>query len=239
MKVFIEQSVFDLAPQFMRYVLVARNVQNATHNDELLGMLRHEEAAIRNNPEFASYKTHPRVMAWQNMFAAFDVNPNKCPPSMANLIKRVYGGKEMPYINNLVCAFNIVSMRHIIPAGGDDLSTVQGNIGLVRAAGDETYIPLGSAGAADAIEHPKAGEVILMDTGSKNVLCRAWCWKNGDTTKIQETTTDVAINLDILPPIDAAEGATIAATVKQLLETHCKAQVEVHCLTAQNPSIEI
>ena len=234
MKIGVDAAVFTLALKFVRYVLVADGVHNAAENEVLLALLRQEEAAVRANDAFTDIKAHPRLASWRDMFAAFGVNANKCPPSVFNLIKRVRGGKDMPFVNSLVAIFNILSMRHIIPAGGDDLGTVTGDISLQPALGSELYIPLGSTRDSDAVEHPPAGEIVLVDTGSATVLCRAWCWKNGDTTKIEAATTRVAINLDILPPVTPEEGLSIAEAAKALIETHCGAVVTLHRLDAAN-----
>lgn len=239
MKIGVDAAVFALAPEFTRYVLVAEGVRNAAENEALLALLRQEEASVRANDAFADLKAHPRLASWRDMFASFGVNANKCPPSVFNLIKRVRGGKDMPFVNSLVAIFNILSMRHVIPAGGDDLDTVIGDISLRAALGSERYIPLGGARDSDAVEHPQAGEIVLVDTGSATVLCRAWCWKNGDTTKIEAATRRVAINLDILPPVAPEEGRAIAEAAKALIETHCGAAVVTHRLDAANRELTV
>lgn len=239
MKISLAPQVFALAPEFVRFVLVAENVTNQEENPTLLHRLRELEQQVRDDDTFADLKTHPRLASWRDIFGAFGANANKCPPSVFNLIKRVRGGKDLPFINNLVCIFNILSLEHIMPAGGDDLGTVDGDITLTAAQGHETYIPLGSTKESDTIEHPKPEEIILLDTGSDTVLCRAWCWKNGDTTKITPESSRVAINIDILPPVTRDEGAAIAAKAKELIETHCHATVTIYPLDAQNPSLEV
>jgi lysyl-tRNA synthetase class 2 len=236
MKIVVSDEVFKMFPGYVRHVLIARNADNAGENAELLALLREEESRIRKDYSFGDFKNHPRIVSWRAAFEKFGMNPNQCPPSIANLIKRVRGGKELPYINSLVAIFNIMSMRHVIPAGGDDLDKVTGDIALKQADGSETYVPLGSREVA---EHPKPGEIILCDTGDGDVFCRAWCWKNGDRSKIESNTKSVAINIDALPPVTAKEGFSAAENTASLVRRYCGADVTINILSVENVSIDL
>ena len=63
------------------------------------------------------------------------------------------------------------------PCGGDARNVIEGDLRLGIADGTENYVPLGQP---DVLEHPQPGEVIYYDTATKDVFCRAWCWKNGN-----------------------------------------------------------
>ena len=236
MKITISDEIFGMFPGYARHVLIVRNADNTVINAELLNELREAESRIRADDSFLEFKNHPRIASWRSAFEKFKVNPNQCPPSIANLIKRVRGGKDMPYVNSLVAIFNIISMRYVIPAGGDDLDKVTGDIALKRADGSETYVPLGSPGT---FEHPKPGEIILCDTGSGDVFCRAWCWKNGDRSRIENATKSVAINVDALPPVTAEEGFAAAADTASLVRKYCGADVTALKIAFGNASINI
>lgn len=236
MRIEIAPEIFQLFPEYIRHVLLVKNADNTQEHLELFDMLRTAQDAVRNNQDFADLKSNPFIASWRSAFEAFGVNPNQCPPSIANLIKRVRSGKDLPYINTLVCIFNIVSMRFVLPAGGDDLDKLAGDIRLGRASGEETYTPLGSAGE---LEHPKRGEVILYDSGTLDVLCRAWCWKNGDRSRIEESTRLVAINIDVLPPMTDAAGIDAAGETADLVRRFCGADVEIRRLSRENPFIDL
>jgi lysyl-tRNA synthetase class 2 len=223
-------------PGYVRHVLVVRGADNSKADGGLEAMLRESEARIRSDGSLADLKSHPRIASWRDAFVKFGTNPNQCPPSIANLIKRVRGGHDIPYINSLVTIFNIISMKYIIPAGGDNLDRVTGDLALGMADGSETYVPLGSPGVT---EHPRPGEVILYDTGSKDVFCRAWCWKNGDRSRIEDTTGTVAINIDALPPVTEEEGLAAAEETAGLVRCFCGADVTIHRLSAANSEFEI
>lgn len=236
MRIQISSEIFSAFPGYARHVLIAEGVNNLAPQPELETMLLGAQAALRADSLFADVKAHPRIASWRSAFEKFGVNPNQCPPSIANLIKRVRGGKDLPYINSLVCIFNIVSMKYILPAGGDDLDKVVGNICLGPASGDEVYVPLGSP---DAAEHPKPGEIILYDTGNNDIFCRAWCWKNGDRSRIEESTERVAINIDALPPVDVEEGHRAAEETAELVRRFCGGTVTIHRLSEGNTILEL
>lgn len=236
MRIEVTPEVFDLFPGYTRHVLVVRGADNSVESTELAELLMLEQRLVRENDAFIEPKEHPLVASWRDAFQTFGTNPNKCPPSIANLLKRVRSGKDFPYVNSLVAIFNIVSMRHVLPAGGDDLDTVKGDICLIRAKGNENYTPLGSP---DQIEHPNPGEIVLLDTGNKEVFCRAWCWKNGDVSKIGHGTRNVAINIDALPPKSAEEGKAAALETLELVKRFCGGEIELHRLNSSNGSVTI
>ncbi|GHS97482.1 hypothetical protein AGMMS50276_17620 [Synergistales bacterium] len=236
MKIKIAPEIFESFPGYVRHVLVVTGADNAKESPELAALLSEAQTRVTGDAAFADLKAHPLIASWREAFQSFGVNPNKCPPSIANLIKRVHGGKELPYVNTLVAIFNVISMNHILPAGGDDLDKVKGDVCLTLAKGDENYTPLGSP---DQREHPAPGEVILLDTGAGEVFCRAWCWKNGDASKIDASTTRVAINIDALPPKSPSEGEAASREASDLVKRFCGASVTIHRLDAISAEIEL
>jgi DNA/RNA-binding domain of Phe-tRNA-synthetase-like protein len=235
-KIFVSGDIFRMFPGYVRHVVVARGADNSREDPSLEAMLRDAESRVRSDDSLADLKSHPRVAAWRDAFARFGTNPNQCPPSVASLIKRVRGGRDIPYINSLVAIFNVISMRYILPAGGDDLERVKGDLALAPADGSETYVPLGSP---DAAEHPRPGEIILYDTGDKDVFCRSWCWKNGDRSRIERGTSSVAVNIDALPPVTEGEGRAAADDAAELIRRFCGAEAEIHKLSEAGALFEI
>ena len=236
MRLEVAPEIFEMFPGYVRHVLHVRGADNAQACGELAAMLVQAQNAVCADESFVDLKSHPRIASWRAAFERFGVNPNQCPPSIANLIKRVRGGKDLPYINTLVCIFNVVSLTHVLPAGGDDLDKVKGDVRLGLAKGDEVYTPLGSP---EKTENPKLGEAILYDTGSGDVFCRAWCWKNGDKSRIEETTKNVAINIDALPPVTPEEGLRAAEETADLVRRFCGAEVEIYRLSAERNFVEV
>lgn len=235
MRYSIDPQVFAKYPGFMRAVIVAENIDNSKENAELAAELAACEAFARENLD-DSFKEHPKLAVWAEAFRSMDLNPNRYPPSVVNLIKRARSGKPLPFVNPLVAAFNCISLKNLCPCGGDDLDVVEGDLALTLATGDESYVPLGQP---DVTETPPAGEVIYMDTASKDVFCRAWCWKNGDRSKLLPTTSRAAVNIDIMPPMGVADAERIANELAAMLQKYTGATTAIHYLTPDNTEFQI
>lgn len=237
MRIEVAQEVFEAYPDYRRYVLVARGVDNAGDAPELEALLRLEESRVREADELENYKEHPRIAVWRSVFADMGLNANRYPPSIANLVKRTRGGKDLPFINRLVAILNVISLRYVIPCGGDSLTVVEGDVRLGRAKGDETYAPLGKP---EAVENPSPGEIILVDTGSGSVFCRGWCWKNGDPSKITPETDFVAINVDCMrSSMSAEEHVQAVRELAELVVKHCGGTVDIHLLEPEKNGFEV
>ena len=236
MKIEIAQEVFQKHPDYRRIVVIGRDLDNSEEDAALLALLREAEAEVRQDPELENLKEYPPVASWRSVFEDMGLNPNKFPPSIANLIKRTCAGKDLPFINRLVAIFNIISLRYRIPCGGDDLGCVTGDVRLGPAKGDEIFAHLGNP---EAVENPAPGEIILHDTGNGSVFCRGWCWKNGDPSKITPRSRFVAINLDAMPPVDGAVHRQAADELVDLVEKHCGGKTSMKMLEPESPCLEL
>jgi len=99
------------------------------------------------------------------------------------------------------------------------MANVDGDFILGIADGSESFIPLGS----NLNESPEKGEVIYFDGLTKNVMCRRWNWRNGDRTRIVETTKNIVINVDCLPPHNRETAMQARDELADLLIQHCGA----------------
>lgn len=234
-KIAIDNEVFAKFRDFTRAVIVAANIDNDGDDNRLRVELEQSTLAARNAPELRDFSSHPRVSSWCRAFEELNLNPNRTPPSIANLLKRVRNGNAIPFINKLVCIFNIVSLRHIVPAGGDDLAATGDALCLRIAAGTEGYTPLGKP---DVREIATPGEVIYYDPARNEVLCRGWCWRNSHVTRILPTTKTVAINIDGLPPLTPNQIQEIAQETAEMIRIHCGGQQTVYQLSRNNPKID-
>lgn len=236
MRYIINPEVFRIYPAFRRAVLIARGMDNSREHPDVLAFLRECEEAVRRDEVLAAPYEHPLLHPWAEAFSSMHLNPKRYPPSVINLIRRVRKGAELPYVNTLVALFNCMSLRRLIPCGGDDLDVVAGDLVLTFATGEECYVPLAQP---DVLEHPPAGEIIYMDSGSRDVFCRAWCWKNGDRSKLRSSTSRAAINLDMLTKNAEKELPAAAEELAAQLREWGGAEVEIHYLSPEVPSFRI
>jgi DNA/RNA-binding domain of Phe-tRNA-synthetase-like protein len=220
----VEEEVFRMFPNFCRAVVVAADINNSRPCPELEERLKEQQEKMRQDPAIDP-ATHPRLMAWKDVYRKFGSNPNKFTPSIVFLAKQAKSGKSVRSISPAVDAFNLISMKHIVPSGGDDMDSVEGDVTLGLALSDETFAPIFKP---EEIEHPDAGEVIYVNRRTKRVLCRRWNWRNADFSKILPGTRNLAINVDgMQPAIGRPELEEAAETLKQLLIQYCGGAISI------------
>ena len=233
MKDIVSQEVLAKFPNYIRGVVVARGVNNAGESEKLLQLLRKVEQDATQDESLQDIKNHPRIASWRQAYSDFGANPNKFYSSIESLARRARRGDQLPYINTLVALFNYFSLRQMVPSGGDDLDRVDDRLCLTLAKGNEPFTPLNS----DVIEYPAPGEVIYID--DSKVMCRRWNWRQGDQTKITPATTNIAINVDCLPPVSPDEAKAITAELADLVKEFCRGEVTYLLLDAKQNEVEI
>ena len=233
MKDVITPEIFEKCLAYIRGVVIARGVDNRGEHADLVAMMRQVEAAAAQDESLKEIKSHPRLASWRQAYTDFDVNPNKFYSSIESLARRGRRGDQLPYISTLVCLFNYFSLKHMVPSGGDDLKSVDGDLHLTIAKGNEPFIPFNGT----ETEYPAPGEVIYVD--NSRVMCRRWNWRQGDQTKLMPETTDVAINIDCLPPVSPAEAANITEELAGLVERFCGGRTTCVMLDKDHPGAEV
>lgn len=225
----IHPEIFTLAPGYAWGKVICWGLDNARPTEPADRLLRQAEAVALADPSLGEIAAHPRIAAWRDAFTAFGSRPSKYQSSIEALVRRARRGDELPAVNLLVGLYNAVSLRHLLPVGGDDLAQVHGGLHLRRAAGDEVYHELGT-GRPDP---PSVGEVIYAD--DRQVLCRRWCWRQGDDTRITSATRAVVLNIHGLAPAGRDEVAAAAAELADLVPRLAGGSATWYLLDAANP----
>jgi DNA/RNA-binding domain of Phe-tRNA-synthetase-like protein len=232
----IEEDIFQMFPEFCRGIVIAAGIDNSRPCPDLEKLLKEQEEKTRQDAGI-DLSTHPRLLAWKEAYRRFGSNPNKFTPSIVFLAKQVKSGKPVRSISPAVDAFNIISLKYMIPCGGDDMDSVEDDVTLGRAVSDETFAPIFKP---EEIEHPDSGEVIYVNRRTGKVLCRRWNWRNADFSKITPQTRNLAINVDgMIPSISREEIEEAAEELKQLLLRYCGGKIDIHYLNAANREINI
>jgi len=230
-KVIIDSEIFTKFPDFKRGIIVISNIENALSNKRIKRPLNKEiEKRIKEN-----YDEHPFIRAWDEAHLKFASDPDKFPPSIKALLKRIKMGGGFPFINSVVALFNYISVKYLIPCGGDDVDKIEGNLHLGFAKGNELFTPLGS----EDEENPQPEEVIYYDDKTLKVMCRRWNWRNGDFSKITENTKRIVINIDgigVVPQLLIEEARDELA---KLLVDRCKAEISTALLNRSKMEMEI
>ncbi|CAL9669113.1 hypothetical protein SUDANB105_07399 [Streptomyces sp. enrichment culture] len=175
-------------------------------------------------------ETHPRIEQWHTAYRSFGTNPRRVRPSVDALGRRLAKKGALPRINPAVDSYNVVSVRHGLPAGAFDLDHVAGDVDIRYADGSESFTPLGEP---DTVENPKPGEIIYADTAG--VLTRHWNHRDAHRTRVTEGSAHVAFALETLNATrDGDLLKTAAEELRGLLAPHSE-QTAVYYLCPEQP----
>ena len=229
----ISPEIFGRFPGYVRGVVIAHEVRNGPSPAELVQMLREAEESVRTRVNLEQIAEEPRIKCWREAYRAFGAKPAEYRSSVEAMARRALRGDELPAISALVDIGNVISLRHLIPAGGHAIDLLGGDIELRFATGEEEFVPFGS----EEMEHPLPGEVVFVE--GKIVLTRRWTWRQGNHTLTLPETRAVEFNVDGLPPVSPAEIEAACAEVAKLIERFCGGTSRIDYLTADNPRISL
>lgn len=232
-KLRVADSIFDSFPGAILGILIARNINNTGERSEVISALRQEEAKTMERFAGVAVSEHPQILPWREAYRKFGAKPKDYPSSVENLIKRVSKGYSVPHINMLVDLYNTISLRHIVPAGGEDLDKIDGDIELIFASDHEAPVRL--LGEPEE-RSPKPGEVIYKD--SAGAICRRWNWKEADRTKFTETTKNAVLVIEGLPPVYRIQIEHIIQELAALILEYCGGNVTNGIIDKDNGEYE-
>ena len=207
----VDPAVHAAHPDYVALVLLASGLANGPSDAGSDAQLAAAEAHLRaSGLERAT--DHPHIAAWRAAFSAFGAKPSRYPSSAEALITRVLKGQALPRVNALVDLYNAISVRHVVPLGGEDADRLEGSLRLTVAAGGEPFDPRGDG---IDVEQVTAGEVVWRD--DRGVTCRRWNWRQGRRTQLTEDTTRAFFVFDRLDGLTVDELHRAADELSDLL----------------------
>ena len=196
-RVSVDSQVMELRPDYVAVVIVAVGLRPGPSDDSSDGLLAEAEAEARKAIAGGEIADLAAVAAWRRAYQAFGAKPKRTRPSVEALLRRVDAG--LPRIDRLTDVYNAMSVRHLLPIGGEDLDMYGGPARLVRAVGDEPFDT--TRDGQPVVGHPEPGEVVWRD--DIGVTCRAWNWRQCVRTRITYSTTRAIFILDGLAELGA------------------------------------
>ena len=231
----VTDDVFARFPEAVLGIVICHGIDNTGkkpgEDASILQQLRTEEARVRERFAGAQVSEHPHIAPWREAYRAFGAKPKDYPSSIENLVRRVLKGQAVPHVNTLVDAYNTVSLRWVVPAGGEDLETIRGDVLLTIAGPDEAPVVLLGEPEARA---PKPGEVIYKD--DLGAICRRWNWKEADRTKLTPATRHAFLVIEGLPPVDRGLVETATAELADLVRGSCGGSISTAWIDRERPA---
>jgi DNA/RNA-binding domain of Phe-tRNA-synthetase-like protein len=202
--------------------LLFRDVRVAAASPALRADIAQEVERIRERfASPAAVRTDSAVAAFQELLRRVGVNPRKDQPSLERLLLAALKRSDLPIINSLVDAYNLVSVRFGLSLGAHDLDWINLPVTLRLLNGTESFTPLGR----DAPTAVVPGEYGYVD-GADRVLCRLDVLQ-AEFSKVTMATTKVLLIVEgTAAHSPDAFRAAIADVTEQVIR-HCGGTAEV------------
>ncbi|MDE3077802.1 MAG: hypothetical protein KGJ86_20465 [Chloroflexota bacterium] len=233
-------TAFGYAPEIVaRYpnvvggVIFASGLANGPTPDVLQAAYLEEQRQTLSRIGGTPLSEIPSLAAWRKVFRGFGVDPTQYRSAAEALLRRLTKSGDIPCINALVDAGNLVSVRHALPVAVFDTRSLSGQLTVRFAAGDELFTPLGE----QETEHPEPGEAIFADAAGL-VFARRWCWRQSE-----QSAARAEIGAAIITIEGHHHGArdTVGQALEELhdlLARHSGGSFQVGIVDAENPALQ-
>jgi DNA/RNA-binding domain of Phe-tRNA-synthetase-like protein len=199
-----------------------RNVRVADRSAALKNEIAREVQAARTRfASAADVRSTPEVTAFHDILRKVGVNPRKEQPSVERLLAFAFKRGDLPAVNSLVDAYNLVSIRSLCSLGAHDLDRFTPPATLRILTGRESFIPLGR----DTPQAVTPGEYGYVDAAER-VLCRLDLLQ-ADFSKVTHATVNALL---IIEGTTAHSPDTIQkafADAIELVTRHCGGSAEI------------
>ena len=202
--------------------IVLRGVQITPSGAELRAEIAAEVNRVRHQfTSLAEARAIPELIRLHEILKAVGVKPRRSPPSIDRLFQLALKKGELPRINNLVDAYNLLSLRSRASLGAHDLDRIAPPVELRSLRGDEPFTPLGLSEPAEVT----AGEFGYFDAANR-LLCRLDVLQ-ADFSKVTAETTNVLLIVEATTAHDAKARRELLDRVVEIVGRECGGTADV------------
>lgn len=234
MKFKIDHKIFEKFPGLTIGVVICKNLNNSGNQEEAQRLIREQENNIRGKYNTETLSQTPKIDVWRKTYFAFGAKPKENKSSVENLYRLVLQGVNLRHINKLVDIYNLISLKHMVPVGGEDIDKTQGDVVLTFAEPNEPAVLL--LGDKET-RPPHAGEVIYKDNIS--AICRRWNWREADRTKFTEETKNCFLVIEGLLPVTKQEIENATKELKDLVQKFCGGNITYKILDEKQSETDL
>lgn len=225
MKLVINDRIFQEINGLQVGVVIVKDVNNSRKID-LSREYQIEKARIKEKFADIELPEYPVIRKWRDIYKSF--GEKKARSSVESLIRRILNDKEPSSINPLVDIYNLISLKYEMPCGGENLDTIDGNIELTYANGNEMFIPLGET----ASENPNLGEIIYKS--GDTVMCRNFNYRESDLTKLTPDTKNAIL---VIENIGVDNLSAALNNLAKMIQEKLGGTAEIKILDSENSSV--
>jgi DNA/RNA-binding domain of Phe-tRNA-synthetase-like protein len=206
-------------PELAISIGTINNVSVERENVEIRELKRALYLEVKAKHDIEKLKENPVVRAYRDFYWKLGIDPTKTRPSGEALLRRVLHGGELPTISTAVDAYNLASMKTIIPISGFDKDRLSPPFNVRFAEDNEPFTGIGT-------ETPtalKSNMLVLADT--KRVLC-IYPHRDADQTKITEKTKNILLVGYGAPGITEQQLEEAVGTALNHIRATCGGEIE-------------
>lgn len=234
MKFDVTDEIFKMFPDLRIGVVVGEGLQIRKSFPRLQEIVEENSRLLKERVGDKSLNSFPNINAWRETYRRFGVSPKKYKPTAEALLRRVIKNQGFPNINTAADAYLAAELVTMLPVGGYDLDTIEGDIRLLVSPGDETFHPLG--GGEPEVTAP--GEIVYKD--DKQVLTRNWNYRDCDFTKITENTTRMILAVEAaLGEIETKDVELTLEKIAEYTSICCQGTYRTYMLDSKNSAVDI
>ncbi len=184
MDFYVQQAVLDSGVK----IVFARveGLDNSSVSPAWMALREEKLAALKDLYAGIDVHADPVLEGFNILHDNTGVRRRKNIPASENLIKLLNKHGELPFINQVVDIYNIISLESKLALGAHNIDAVEGNFTLRFTDGSERYQPIGQPEPIPVDPH----EYCYCDD-SNEVLCRLEV-RQVEKTKVDETAQNVA-----------------------------------------------
>ena len=216
----VARECLDLGLRARALVLKGLRIDDASH--ELRAGIDEETRRIRDQfDRVADIRSMPELVIVREIIRAVGVKPKNHPPSSQKLFEFAWKHGTLPAINNLVDAYNLMSLRTRCSLGAHDLDRASAPVELRMFRGTEMFRPLGSDGPKQVRE----GEFGYVDAQDR-VICRLDSLQ-ADFSKITVNTTDALLIIESTTAQTSVQLDGVVADVAVAIDRFCSGVTDI------------
>jgi DNA/RNA-binding domain of Phe-tRNA-synthetase-like protein len=179
----------DVSRKFPELAICIGTISNVhvEKNNSKLDALKqnvYSEVTAKYNAE--TLKDDATVRAFRDFYWKLDIDPTKTRPSGEALLRRILRGNPLPNISTAVDAYNLASLKTVIPISGFDGDRITSPFTVRFARSDEFFAGVGM----DKLLSLTEKMLVLAD--ESRILC-IYPYRDSDRTKISVQTQNVSL----------------------------------------------
>lgn len=207
MNFFVEQAVLDAGVKIL--FATVRGADNRSSCEQWQEYRTQALKELVQRYEEIDFHADAVLEGYHILHERTGVKRRKNIPASENLIRLLRKHRDLPYINQAVDIYNLISLESKLALGAHDMDHVDGNVTLCFTDGSERFVPIGQSEPVPVAPH----EYSYCDDANE-ILCRLEI-RQVEKTKVEQATKNLFY---IVQGNDATPEILLRETAERIVE---------------------